>query len=95
MTWKQKLMSRKFAVVIATAVAALAKMFFPDVDVDPAALAGVAGILMAYLVGQSWVDKTAVAGQAEIVKNESLIQAQAYIKYLEGQFAEAGEASDK
>lgn len=84
--WKAKLGSRKFWVAIATLVSSLAAVFF-DVEIPTEPLIGAAGILVAYLVGQSWVDKTVVQGQADIVKNESLLQAQQYVAYLENELA--------
>lgn len=91
MTWKQKLASRKFWVAVVPAVLAIVTALTgEEIPIEPEALIGVAGVLMAYLFGQSWVDKTAVQGQADIVKNESLLQAQAYIKYLENELAQLG-----
>lgn len=86
MTWKDKLVSRKFVLAVATFASAVAVIMF-DVELDPLALAGAAGVIMAYMGGQSWVDKTNIQGQADIMKNESLLQAQAYIKYLESELA--------
>jgi len=74
---------------VGTFLSATALIFF-DVELDPLALAGAAGVLMAYMGGQSWVDKTGIQGQADIMKNESLLQAQAYIKYLEAELAKFG-----
>lgn len=63
-----------------------------DIPTEP--LVGVAGVLIAYLVGQSWVDKTTVQAQGDIVKNESLLQAQQYIAFLENKLKEVGEDLD-
>ena len=90
---KAKLSSRKFWVAVATFVSALAAIFF-DVELPVEPLVGAAGVLIAYLVGQSWVDKTGVQAQGDIVKNETLLQAQQYIAYLENQVAQAGAEPD-
>lgn len=84
--WKQKLASRKFWVAISPLVIALVvELTGTELPITEEAFLGVAGVLMAYLLGQSWVDKEAVKGQAVIVGNENMLQAQAYIKYLEAQ----------
>ncbi len=88
---RQKLMSRKFWVVVATFVASAVAIFYPDVAVNEEAIVGAAGVAIAYLFGQSWVDKTQVNGQLDLAKNEGLLQAQAYIKFLEAQVGELGE----
>lgn len=97
MTWKQRLASRKFWVAVVPAVLAIvaASTGWDLSGISPETIIGLAGVLMAYLFGQSWVDKTAVSGQADIVKNESLLQAQAYIKYLESELAKlSGDGSE-
>lgn len=76
--------------VVPAVLAIVTALTGEEIPIDPAALIGVAGVLMAYLFGQSWVDKEAVKGQAQVIGNESLIQAQTYIKYLESQLATVG-----
>ena len=84
--WKQKLASRKLWVAITPlAIAIVVALTGTDLPISEEAFLGVAGVLMAYLFGQSWVDKEGVKGQALIVGNENMLQAQAYIKYLEAQ----------
>ena len=86
MGWKVKLASRKFWVAVVPAVFAIVNAVFGwQVPVSPEVVVGLAGVLMAYLFGQSWVDKSAVEGQARVVGNEALLQAQAYIRFLESQ----------
>lgn len=87
-----KLSSRKFWVAIVTLISSLALIFF-DLEVPTEPLLGAAAILVTYLFGQSWVDKTDIEARGEIVKNESLLQAQQYIAYLESQLAEVDEES--
>lgn len=84
MTWKQKIGSRKFLFALGTFISALGVIFL-DLEIDPGLLAGAAAVIVAYIGGQSWIDKSVIQGNAEVMKNESLIQAQAYIKYLEAQ----------
>jgi len=84
LTWKQKIGSRKFVLAVATFVSALLVIFL-DVEIEPGVLVGAAAIISTYIGGQSWIDKSVVQGNADVMKNESLLQAQAYIKYLEAQ----------
>lgn len=79
--------SRKFWLAVATFISALAALFFDlNLPVEPMVAAG--AIISTYMIGQSWVDKSTVEGQAGIIGNETLIQAQAYIKYLEAEMEE-------
>jgi hypothetical protein len=86
---KQKLLSRKFAVTVATFIVALVGVFNPEIaaGIDPLALAGLAGVVIAYLGGQSWIDKTVADGQLKVARDEGLLQAQAYIQQLQTQLA--------
>ena len=86
---KQKLMSRKFWVTVSTFVVGVVGIFNPELaaEVDPLALAGLAGVVIAYLGGQSWIDKTQVDGQLQLARDEGLLQAQAYIQQLQTQLA--------
>ena len=86
---KQKLLSRKFWVTVATFVVAVVGMFQPDIaaEIDPLALAGLAGVVIAYLTGQSWIDKTQIDGQLQVARDEGLLQAQQYIQQLQTQLA--------
>ena len=86
---KQKLLSRKFAVTVATFVVAVVATFNPEIAdaIDPLALAGLAGVVIAYLGGQSWIDKTQIDGQLQVARDEGLLQAQAYIQQLQTQLA--------
>ncbi len=86
---KQKLLSRKFWVTVATSVVAVVGVFNPEIaaEVDPLALAGLAGVIIAYLGGQSWIDKTQIDGQLKVARDEGLLQAQAYIQQLQTQLA--------
>ncbi len=87
---KEKLLSRKFWVVIASFATALTSLF-ADVDVDPEALVGFAGIVMSYLIGQSWVDKAAASKAVEDGAAGALAAAEAYARALEAQLADAGQ----
>ena len=86
---RQKLLSRKFWVTVATFVVGAIAMFSPDVaaHLDPVALAGLAGVVIAYLTGQSWIDKTQIDGQLKVARDEGLLQAQQYIQSLQTQLA--------
>ena len=86
---KQKLLSRKFWVIVSTFVVSVVGLFNPELaaDVDPLAIVGLAGVVIAYLGGQSWVDKTQVDGQLKVARDEGLLQAQAYIQSLQTQLA--------
>ena len=86
---KSKLLSRKLWVTIATFVVAVVATFNPEIaeQIDPLALAGLAGVVIAYLGGQSWVDKTQIDGQLQVARDEGLLQAQAYIQTLQTQLA--------
>ena len=86
---KQKLLSRKFWVIVSTFVVSVVGIFNPELaaDVDPLALAGLAGVAIAYLGGQSWIDKTQIDGQLQVARDEGLLQAQAYIQQLQTQLA--------
>ncbi len=86
---RQKLLSRKFWVTVATFVVGVIAIFNPELaeQIDPLALAGVAGVVIAYVGGQSWIDKTAVDGQLKVARDEGLLQAQQYINSLQQQLA--------
>lgn len=87
---KEKLLSRKFWVVVATFVAGLAKVLF-DLDVDDQALVGGVAIVIAYLGGQSWVDKAAASNAVDQAARNALAGAEAYARSLEDQLAEVGQ----
>ena len=86
---KQKLTSRKFWVTVSTFVVGVVAIFQPELanEIDPIALAGLAGVVIAYLGGQSWIDKTQVDGQLKVARDEGLLQAQQYIQSLQTQLA--------
>ena len=86
---RQKLMSRKLWVTVATFAVGGIATFNPELaeSIDPLALAGLAGVVIAYLGGQSWVDKTQIDGQLQVARDEGLLQAQAYIQQLQTQLA--------
>ncbi len=86
---KQKLTSRKFWVTVATFVVGVIATFNPELaaEVDPIALAGLAGVVIAYLGGQSWIDKTQIVGQLQVARDVGLLQAQQYIQSLQTQLA--------
>ncbi len=86
---KQKLLSRKFWVTVAAFVVGVVAIFQPDIaaELDPTALASLAGIVIAYLGGQSWIDKTQIDGQLKVARDEGLLQAQQYIQSLQTQLA--------
>lgn len=87
---KDKLLSRKFWVVAATFVAGLATIF-ADVEIDPEALVGFAAIVITYLGGQSWVDKSQAANAVSFASRNALEAAEAYARSLEDQLAKVGQ----
>ncbi len=87
---KEKLLSRKFWVVVATFVAGLAKVLF-DIEVDDQALVGGAAIVITYLGGQSWVDAKAAANAVSFASRNALASAESYARTLETELAEVGQ----
>ena len=87
---KEKLLSRKFFVVVAAFVAGIGTVLF-DVEIDPEALIGFAAIVVTYLGGQSFVDKAQAANAVSFASRNALELAEAYARSLEDQLAKAGQ----
>ena len=87
---KEKLLSRKFLVVVSAFVAGIALVLF-DLEVDPEALVGFAAIVVTYLGGQSWVDKAAASNAVSFASRNALEAAETYVRDLESQLAKAGQ----
>jgi serine acetyltransferase len=87
---KEKLLSRKFFVVVATFVAAALKVLF-DIEIDDSALVGAAAIVVTYLGGQSWVDKAKASNAVDFSVRNALAAAEAYARTLEDELAGAGQ----
>ena len=83
----EKLKSRKLWVTVGTLVSVFVAQAF-DVEIDPAAIVGLAGVIITYIFGQSWVDKNAttaaVTGELDLARAQLL----AYARQLEAQLAE-------
>lgn len=79
--------SRKFWVTIGSIVSVLASQYF-GVEIDPAAIVGLAGIVLSYNVGQGWVDKSVAQAEIAAVSDFSKQQAIAYARSLEARLAE-------
>lgn len=66
--WKQKLSSRKFWVLLAGLVTSIVLMVQGDTTVTTGGTILALGSIVAYLLGESWVDaKTAESNQTQIV----------------------------
>jgi len=82
----ERLKSRKLWVTVGTIVSVIAAEGF-GVNIDPQAIVGLAGIVIAYVAGQSWVDKNAttaaVTGEFDVARAQLL----AYARRLEAELA--------
>lgn len=86
---KEKLLSRKFFVVVSAFIAGVALVLF-DLEIDPEALIGFGAIVVTYLGGQSWVDKAQAANAIDQSVRNALSAAEAYARTLEDALAKAG-----
>ena len=90
---KEKLLSRKFWVVVATFVATTAKVLF-DIEIDDQALVGAAAIVVTYLGGQSFVDAKAASNAVSFASRNALEAAEAYARSLEAELASVGQGEE-
>ena len=82
-----KLKSRKLWMAIGSVVSILIADFV-GVDVDPAAVAGLAAIVGTYLIGQGIVDKAVVTEQVKVAGDVGRAQLELYARNLENQLKE-------
>lgn len=87
MTIPEKLKSRKFWVAVIPLISAIVTEF-TGVEVSQDAYLGVAGVIMAYLVGQSWVDQKEIGESIKVAGDVAKRDAIAYARMLEQQLAD-------
>jgi len=70
--WKQKLSSRKFWVLLAGLVTSIVLMIQGDTTVTTSGVVLALGSIVAYVLGESWVDaKSAESSQIQIVASST------------------------
>ena len=79
-----KFKSRKFWITIGTAVSLVVAQIF-EIEVDPAAIAGLAAIIGTYVFSQGLVDKQVVSTQVAVAGDIGRAQLEQYARSLEGQ----------
>ena len=82
----EALKSRKFWVTISSLAAVIGSQYF-GVDIDPAALLSLAGIVLAYTTGQGWVDATTAKARITAEADIGRAQLLAYARRLEAELA--------
>lgn len=91
----KKLTSRKFLIALVTFVAALLEALgIPALsNIDPAQLASIAGVLIAWIGGETYLDKERIKTDQQVALRTIQTEANAYIAKLQAEL-EAERASE-
>jgi len=94
MTWKEKLVSRKFWVAVAPMVTYLVSQFF-GYQVDQSAIIGIGAVIGTYVIGQGFVDATTNKASIMAAADVNKLQLMSLVASLEGKLASIGETSPR
>lgn len=82
----QALKSRKFWLTVGSVAGVITTNYF-GFELDPAVIAGIAGIVLSYNFGQGWVDKTMAQEGIKAETDIAKAQMTAYIQRLQAELA--------